>query len=253
MRRMNRTQSRYVVHMFASFRLTIFQFHPPQDVLQNHWHHNGPPPRTQLQPPPSTRPAYPPSTQRVQHIQPTIVRPAQPAPVQPVQTPLQSLSVSQMVPTPPAPVNPAIPNQIATTPPTTTPIPPTVQCTYSAPISVPPLVKGVSFPWNDYPKAWQDLIDLTTSFILYDMIFSHPFIPGFPGQLRNREAIAWAHAMFNYEFTSVPLCPRSCESCYSLTAFFMLISIAVDEHRENIVKLVSKQQLFISGIDDLLY
>lgn len=196
----------------AYFNTNDFQFLPPQDVLQGHWQRNGLPTPTRLAPP---------SARQAQRIQPTPVQRIQPAPVQyvpsapippvPTQsTPMRTTTTQQApvrtTPTKPAPVRPD-PIQLypaPTIPPVVASTPPTV------PLTLPALGSNEMPSQSYYPSAWQDLINHASTYILHDMIFSHPFPPAIEGQKWAREALSAAFVSYNRKY-DITLDKRSCK------------------------------------------
>ena len=65
--------------------------------------------------------------------------------------------------------------------------------------------------YSSYPQPWQDLIDYTCTYILHDMLFSHPFPAGTEGQKWVRKAISAAFVSYNRKYDTF-LDKRSCKS-----------------------------------------
>ena len=182
-------------------------------------------------------------TERTQDIQPI---PTQRVPARqtampsvsarPTQAPMQRTFRRTATPALPDPPSVALAPVPAVLPPVL-PVPP------ATPMVLPSLQLNQSAPRSSYPSAWQDLIDHSCLFLLHDMLFSHPFPSGFDGQKWAREAVSSAFFSYSRAF-GIDLDKKSCESTV-VSTIISLILPTVDEHRSNIVNLVSALHIFI--------
>ena len=236
------------------------QFADSRDILQDHWRRNGPPP------PPSrlarTSSVYPIPAQpaeRVQSIQPISVQhvPApqtytQSTPVQSIQAPAEPAPTrrapQQSIIIHSAPAQPVPPSTI----PLTAPAQPDPPSEISLPVPPVPSMNPLTLPTpqanqpfltrSAYPPAWQDLIDHSCTYLLHDMVFAHPFPSGADGQTWTREAVSAAFISYS-DIYGIVLDKRSCEFAVASMMFPLILRIIVNEHRSNIVTIVSPRPI----------
>ena len=220
----------------------VFQFLPSHDVLQDHWRRNGPPRSTQLVRTPSVYPiTVPVQAQNSAKRTPAPLTPRQPDPVQTTQAPVEkaspqqtstqlavSRSAARLAPSPTAPLT----------------VPPVPQMTPLALVS--PQINNPP-QRSSYPPAWQDLIDHSCTYILHDMLFSHPFPSGVDGQKWAREAVSAAFSSYGQTYHGIFLDKQSCTSLFPHLSISLTLQ-TVDEHQSNIVNLVSTATVYLFPI-----
>jgi len=209
-------------------------------VLQDHWQRNGPPQASRLARTPSVYPIPVQPARQVQSNQPISAKrtpssstPSQPNPKQSTRAPAE-MAPPQQMPTQVTTIH-SVPAQ---------PDPPlTVSPVPSAPLALAPPQVNQSLPRSSYPSAWQDLIDHAGTYILHDMLFSHPFPSGVDGQKWAREAVSAVFASYGHTY-SIYLDRQSCESLVARILLSLTFQ-TVDQHRSNIVNLVSIADIYI--------
>jgi len=90
---------------------------------------------------------------------------------------------------------------------------------------------------GSYPPAWQDLIDLATTFALHDMLFSNPFPSKEEALSYGGEAAGWAHSTYK-QYHSTLLCSTSCKFPNPPRWNVCIDLAAVNAHRSSIAKIV---------------
>ena len=222
------------------------KFRTPQNILHSHWVRNGRPAQTRPTVP-SNAPAFPPGAPLVPSSGSLVLSSAPPIPTDAplvLPSPIASQPVPRIATRPKPTLKPIRPLTPVQEDPPQSPIPQPILDLEPLDVddipvtTLPPLDPAQRPPGqNGYPPIWRKFMDHAEHHVLRDMVFAHPFPNA--SELWVREAVSTA-------FTSWPLishqrlCRQSCKSSNHTITKILTASIPVNEHRVNLINLVSR-------------